>query len=111
MKSSIYGASETPNASTSPHNEHRNLCSWLQDSLTQQWLADLEALAASLNQLVLDRVPASREQEVLREQSIGEIRGLRRLRLATAIRKEELEEEIRHLEPTAVLNSEDKLEG
>ena len=53
------------------------------------------------HQLVLDRVPASREQEMLREQSIGEIRGLRRLHQMLVTRKEELEEEIRRLEPNA----------
>jgi hypothetical protein len=73
---------------------------WLREYQTQRHLSDLEALAESLNQLVLDRVPASREQEMLREQSIGEIRGLRRLHQMLAGRKEELEEEIRQLEQT-----------
>jgi hypothetical protein len=104
-KSLISGESGTPTDSISPHNAHRNLCSWLQESQTQRLLADLEALAESLNQLVLDRVPASREQEMLREQSIGEIRGLRRLHLLVAVRKEELEEEIRRLEQTGEQSS------
>ena len=99
-KSLISEESETPNDLTSPHNAHRNLCLWLKEYQTQRHLSDLEALAESLNQLVLDRVPASREQEMLREQSIGEIRGLRRLHQMLAGRKEELEEEIRQLEQT-----------
>tara|TARA_R110000868_G_C10313741_1_gene712401 strand:+ start:276 stop:494 length:219 start_codon:yes stop_codon:yes gene_type:complete len=55
-------------------------------------LEELETLAVALNKLVLGEVPRSREAEILREQSIGEIRGLRRLITATTIRKQELEE-------------------
>jgi hypothetical protein len=84
---------------TSPLNEHRSLCSWLQDSSTRQWLEELESLASALNKLVLDEVPRSRESEILREQSIGEIRGLRRLMMATTIRKQELEELIQQSGP------------
>jgi hypothetical protein len=92
MKFSTSVASATPNDLISPLNEHRSLCSWLQDKSTQQWLEELESLASALNKLVLDEVPRSRESEILREQSIGEIRGLRRLMMATTIRKQELEE-------------------
>jgi len=92
MKSSTSAESATPNDLTSPLNEYRNLCSWLQDKSTQQWLEELETLASALNKLVLGEVPRSREAELLREQSIGEIRGLRRLIMATTIRKQELEE-------------------
>jgi len=92
MKSSTSVESATPNDLTSPLNEHRSLCSWLQDRSTLQWLEELETLAVALNKLVLGEVPRSREAEILREQSIGEIRGLRRLMMATTIRKLELEE-------------------
>ena len=105
MKFSTSAESVTPNDLTSPLNEHRSLCSWLQDSSTQQWLEELETLAVALNKLVLDEVPRSRESEILREQSIGEIRGLRRLMMATTIRKLELEELIQQSGPVGQDNA------
>ena len=80
-----------PNDSTSPLSELRNLCNWLEQPVTQQWLADLREQADNLKEQVLSSIPASREQELRREQAIGCITGLLTLEKAARNRKEELE--------------------
>jgi len=97
-KSSTSEVFETSNDSTSPHNELRNLCNWLEQPLTQQFLKDLEEIAGNLQARVLLEVPRSREGEILREQSLGEIRGLRHLEEYVTTRKKELETEVEELQ-------------
>ena len=95
MKSSTSVESETQNDSNSAHSELRNLCSWLQESQTKELLEQLEAEASSLVNLVLTQIPNSTEANLLREQSIGESRGLRRLQAYVQARIEELQEAIK----------------
>jgi hypothetical protein len=63
--------------SSSPQTDLRNLQQWLSNPLTQEVLSHLVAAADSLNNLILEVVPDSILGTHLREQSIGEVRGLR----------------------------------
>ncbi len=71
---------------------HSNLLAWLQQPKTQQLLQMLEVEANALQEIVLNRSPGDTGRDtqmelILREQSIGEIRGLRRI--ANVIKQEQ----------------------
>ena len=76
MKSSTSVESETPNDSTLPPNVRNSLCFWVDNPVTQYLLAHLREQADQLTSVVLDLAPGSRKEEVIREQSVGHIRGL-----------------------------------
>jgi hypothetical protein len=68
------------------------LLAWLQQPKTQQLLQMLEVEANALQEIVLNRSPGDTGRDtqmelILREQSIGEIRGLRRI--ANVIKQEQ----------------------
>ena len=54
----------------------------------------VEEEASQLQEVVLNRPPANDAEILLREQSIGEIRGLRRLKSLTKILIEDLEKQL-----------------
>lgn len=70
--------------SDSLQTRHSNLSAWLQAPKTQQLLQTLAEEANGLQEILLSRVPGDSGRDtqfetILREQSIGEIRGLRRI--------------------------------
>ena len=76
MKSLTSAESETPNDSTLPPNVRNSLCFWVDNPVTQHLLTHLQEQADQLTKVVLDLAPGSRKEEVIREQSVGHIRGL-----------------------------------
>lgn len=78
--------------SDSLQTRHSNLSAWLLQPKTQQLLQMLEVEANALQEIVLNRSPGDTGRDtqmelILREQSIGEIRGLRRI--ANVIKQEQ----------------------
>ncbi len=109
MKSSTSVESATQNGSTSLLNEHNSLCSWLALDKTQDLLNLLEEEAVKLNRVLLETAPGSRKEEVIREQAIGHIRGLRFLGQWVELRQQELTESLRQELQTVPSDSEHDL--
>jgi hypothetical protein len=82
------------NDSNSPHSDLLSLQAWLKQPLTQEALLHLGEAADSLSRLVMDNIPDSILHTNLREQSIGEVRGLRLLHKVCQDRLLELQRKV-----------------
>ena len=89
--------SETSNNSDSPQTRLNNLSNWLALPETQRQLQTLEQEAQGLQEIVLETIPRGHDETLLREQSIGELRGLRRLSKLTSIELADLREQLKSL--------------
>ncbi len=55
------------------------LCQWLTQQGTQELVRHLKDQVEGLQDKIINHVPQTRSEEILREQSIGEVRGYRAL--------------------------------
>ena len=87
--------------SNSPQTDLQCLQRWLALPETKEVLEHLEVASQSLLNLIVEVLPNSMEATHLREQSIGEVRGLRHLGRLTESRLSELVQTVDELKKRA----------